>query len=268
MCGALATSAPVAVEDGAGEVEPLLDVDRIGGVLQRHAHLLGDRHEEVVEDLEHDRVGLGAERGLALLLLDAAQQDVVPGGDLGLPARLDDDGLVALDEQRRAVDAVAAGEVLAAVDGGIAARRRCRRRGGSRRASRRRRDERPVGLVAAGDAAVGGLDLDRLDDHRLVVVDEAELRLVRRLEIGARLVDGAGGEVDRQRRVGAVVADVQDRAARRRRRRERPAAAVRRTRRRAASSMVASRSAERCLRRAAGSGACWREAKTLDRPMP
>ena len=64
MCGALATSAPVAVEHRAGEIEPLLDVDRIGGVLQRHAHLLGDRHEQIVEDFEHDRVGFGAERGL------------------------------------------------------------------------------------------------------------------------------------------------------------------------------------------------------------
>ena len=58
MCGALATSRPSRVEHRAGEVEPLLDVDRIGGVLQRHAHLLGDRHEEVVEDLQHHRIGL------------------------------------------------------------------------------------------------------------------------------------------------------------------------------------------------------------------
>ena len=62
-----------AVEDRAGEIQPLLDVDRIGGVLQRHAHLLGDRHEEVVEHFQHDRVGLGAERRLPALLLDAAQ---------------------------------------------------------------------------------------------------------------------------------------------------------------------------------------------------
>jgi hypothetical protein len=49
MCGALATSAPDAVENRAGEIEPLLDVHRGGGFLQRLAHLLGDRHEEVVE---------------------------------------------------------------------------------------------------------------------------------------------------------------------------------------------------------------------------
>ena len=48
-------------EHRAGEVEPLLDVHRVGGVLQRDAHLLGDRHEQVVEHLEHDRIGLGAD---------------------------------------------------------------------------------------------------------------------------------------------------------------------------------------------------------------
>ena len=47
----------VGVEQRAGEVEPLLDVHRVGGVLQAQAHLLGDVHEEVVEDLEHHRVG-------------------------------------------------------------------------------------------------------------------------------------------------------------------------------------------------------------------
>ena len=51
------------VEDRAGEVEALLDVDRVRGGLQAHAHLLGDRHEQVVEDLQHDRVGSGAGLG-------------------------------------------------------------------------------------------------------------------------------------------------------------------------------------------------------------
>ena len=49
-------------EDRTGEVEPLLDVDRVGGVLQRHSHLLGDRHEQVVEHFEHDRIGISADR--------------------------------------------------------------------------------------------------------------------------------------------------------------------------------------------------------------
>ncbi len=102
MCGALATRSPVGVEHRAGEVEPLLDVDRIGRVLQRHAHLLGDRHEEVVEDLEHDRVDVRAERGLGPKRLHAGEHDVVELGHLRPPARLDDDGLRRLDDDRRA----------------------------------------------------------------------------------------------------------------------------------------------------------------------
>ena len=50
------------VEDGAAEVESLLDVDRHRGVLQHQAHLLGDVHEQVVEDLQLDRVDGGADR--------------------------------------------------------------------------------------------------------------------------------------------------------------------------------------------------------------
>ena len=50
------------VEQRAREIEPLLDVDRVRGVGERHAHLLGDRHEQVVEDFEQHRVGGRADR--------------------------------------------------------------------------------------------------------------------------------------------------------------------------------------------------------------
>ena len=35
------------VEQGAAEVQPLLDVDRVRGVLELQAHLLGNVHEQV-----------------------------------------------------------------------------------------------------------------------------------------------------------------------------------------------------------------------------
>jgi hypothetical protein len=44
------------VEQSAREVQPLLDVHRLGRRFQPDAHLLGDRHEKVVEDLQHDWV--------------------------------------------------------------------------------------------------------------------------------------------------------------------------------------------------------------------
>ena len=78
MCGALAISAPSRVEQRAGEIEPLLDVDRIGGVLQRDAHLLGDRHEEIVEDLEHHRIGLGADGDALRQRHDPLEHEIAP----------------------------------------------------------------------------------------------------------------------------------------------------------------------------------------------
>ena len=103
MCGALATSVPSCVEDRAGEVEPLLDVHRIGGVLQRHAHLLGDRHEQVVEDLQHHRIGRRCRwRRAAGSATTRVSTRWFLRGERGLPAVLDDDGLVRLDDERRA----------------------------------------------------------------------------------------------------------------------------------------------------------------------
>ena len=62
------------VEQGAGKIEPLLDIDRSCGRLQRDAHFLGDRHEQIAENLEHHRVGVGADR-LAMLGGRGAGQD-------------------------------------------------------------------------------------------------------------------------------------------------------------------------------------------------
>ena len=94
------------VEDGAGEIEPLLDIDRARGVLQRIAHLLGDRHEQIVEHFEHDGIGMLADARV-LALDDAGEQQMVARRDLRLPFRLDHDGLMVLDDERWAGDASA-----------------------------------------------------------------------------------------------------------------------------------------------------------------
>jgi hypothetical protein len=91
----------VGVEQRAREVEPLLDVDRVGGVLQLQAHLLGDVHEQVVEDLEQDRIDAragGATNGARRRPLE---DQVVERGDAAGPAGLDDRRRVALDDDRR-----------------------------------------------------------------------------------------------------------------------------------------------------------------------
>ena len=95
----------VAVEQRAGEIEPLLDVDGIGGVLQRDAHLLGDRHEEVVEDLEHHRIDRWCRRRRGRGSgTDALQHEIAPPVEQRAPARLDHGGRGRLADDRRAVD--------------------------------------------------------------------------------------------------------------------------------------------------------------------
>ena len=99
--------ASFAIEDGAGEVETFLDVDRACGVLQRVAHLLGDRREALVEHFEQHRIDVGAERGPRLALRGAGKQQMIFRRDLGLPVRLDHHGLMRLDDQGGARDAMA-----------------------------------------------------------------------------------------------------------------------------------------------------------------
>ncbi len=95
-----------AVEQRAGEVEPLLDVDRARGVGERHAHLFGDRHEQVVEDLQQHGVGAGGDRLTCLRRL-LLEQEVVRRGEQCAPAALHHHGVVRLADHRRPVDGIA-----------------------------------------------------------------------------------------------------------------------------------------------------------------
>ena len=144
--------ASLAVEQCAGKVEPLLDVDRIGGVLQRDAHLLGDRHEEMIEDLEHDRIGFGADRLAPRHGLDAGHQHMVFRRDRGAPALFDDDRLMRLDDQRRPIDLRAGAKRFTQKDIRLSPRARAKRsasRGRPQAArSMRRRASRDARLSA------------------------------------------------------------------------------------------------------------------------
>ena len=186
-------------EHRAGEVQPLLDVDRIGGVLQRHAHLLGDRHEQIVEYLEHHRVGGGADRALPFERHDALEQKVVLGGDFGLPAVLDDNRLVRLDDDGGTAHRLAGRKLLPRKHRGLlplAARIKSSPACGRGKGSACRREHRLGELGAAADC----LDRDRLDHQLLALVDEAKPRLVRGLEGGLHLREGRGNRDIESRR--------------------------------------------------------------------
>ena len=78
------------IKDRTGEIESLLDVDRIARVRKRHAHLLCNRHEQVVEHFEQYRVGRGADGVSTLSLFGAFKYEVIVWRDNSAPFRLYD----------------------------------------------------------------------------------------------------------------------------------------------------------------------------------
>ena len=97
----------VRTEQGTGEIQALLDVDRIRCVLQRGAHVFGHRHKQVVEDFEHNRIGAGTD-GLDGFTLDVSIQDEVAEciHDTS-PAMFNDNCPGCLDDDRRPGDNMA-----------------------------------------------------------------------------------------------------------------------------------------------------------------
>ena len=59
------------IKDRAGEIEALFNVDRVAGVGQCDTHLLGNRHEQIVENFEQHWVSCGADGVGALSLFGA-----------------------------------------------------------------------------------------------------------------------------------------------------------------------------------------------------
>ena len=197
------------VEQGAGEVEPLLDVDRMGRALQRRAHGLGHAHEAAVEQLQGDGVGrvggddAGGERHGA----GQADQTVrlgrgaPAGGDGDLGVGPDDQGGTVEDRQLRGlhnyplIPAKAGTQAFFGMPGAW-----------------------PIlpkntwvpafaGMSGVFSGSCGGLHLYAGDQDHPFRLDEPEQPLVGGFEGGFDGCEVAGG--DRQGRVGAVVAQAQ-----------------------------------------------------------
>ena len=198
---------PVGIEDRAGEVQPLLDVDRVRGVLQRQAHLLGDRHEPVVEHLQHDRIAVGPDRGFAGEVHHPFHDEIAGRGHARAPAGLHHGGRGGLENDGGPVHDIARRERVAPqdrcfvlrafeVDGDVRHRRR-----------------RPLAIDATGCDGMryilhrpDGLHGGRLDDEGLLRHHESVAAPVGVLEAVLHLRRGA--RLDEVRRVGALVAHV------------------------------------------------------------
>ena len=168
--------------------------------------MLGDGHVQVVENLQHHRVDFGA-HGMALRpRLDAFEHHVVARRHLGLPAGLDHGSGVGLGDDGRALDFVARLQRLAAEHRcGVLfpAGKHLHRLGRQRRAAAR------AGGGPGFDRGIGrayGLDRHRLGNQAAIGHEEGIAPAISRLELGhhGRNI----GEVDDQRRVGAVITKV------------------------------------------------------------
>ena len=173
MCGALAIRLPCGIEQRAAEIEPLLDVDRVGGVLQLQAHLLGNVHEQVVEHLQQHRVGGGARRVGDGAGLAALQHQVVQRGERRLPAGLDHGGGVLLGNDGRAGNHVAGAQVFAHHQRGIKPPAAGVDRHG---AAPRHLARRVHGVARLGRRVAGhhGLDRHRFHDQALALHQEGK----------------------------------------------------------------------------------------------
>ena len=101
------------IKQRAAEVQPLLDIDRVRGVLQLQAHLLGNVHEQVVEHFEEYRVNRRTCCKFNSTLRPSVQHQVVKRCQVCLPAGLNDRRCILLGNDGRARDDVAGLKVFA-----------------------------------------------------------------------------------------------------------------------------------------------------------
>ena len=195
-----------AVENGAGEVEPLLDVHGVRGVLQPQAHLLGDRHEEIVENLQPHRIDLSADRRRRRARARALEHEVVELGDRRAPLRFYHGGRVRLGDDRRPLDRLPGGELLASVE-----RRLVPGAGGEQlyRLRGLRGPSWPRRHFARRIARRDRFRRHGFGDQRAIGHEKGELLAIGPFELGEHLL--ARAEVHHERRIGAVVLEMRAR---------------------------------------------------------
>ncbi len=173
------------IEQRARVVEALADVDRLRRRLQHLAHLLGDVHEQVVEDLDARRVGGGGGRRAAAAGI--LEQQLSARQALHAPAFLHHHGTVRLDDERRTCERCVERRCghqrhfAPGAEPGAGARRQ-------RRIRRRRRHGERCGL----DRGLACLDAQRFDHHLQRVGGEAEAAQVVGMEALAHGGECAG----------------------------------------------------------------------------
>src|ERR1700722_20972678 len=67
---------PLVIKQRTREIKPFLDIDGVSGILQYRSHLLGNRHEHVVEKLEQHRIDRGTDGNSFRSRNDSAQEQI------------------------------------------------------------------------------------------------------------------------------------------------------------------------------------------------
>ena len=101
--GGVGDQSAAGVEQGAGKIQPLLDVHRACGALQGRAHGLGDSHEAPVEKLQGHRIGAAAHQLRGRAARHARQSDHAVGASRRAPSGGQPDLGVAAHNQQRTV---------------------------------------------------------------------------------------------------------------------------------------------------------------------
>ena len=102
--GCVGDQAASTIKQGAREIEALFDVDGIGGIGKRRAHLFSNRHEEIVEHFEHDRVSICAHSRHALGCNKTLKNEIAMSINSALPARFNHVGAGWFNDDRRPFD--------------------------------------------------------------------------------------------------------------------------------------------------------------------
>ena len=184
----------LAVEQGAAEIEPLLDVHRVRGVLQLQTHLLGDIHEQIVEDLEQHRIHRRAGRHALRTRHMAREQQMVEAGQLRLPTGFDHRRRILLGDDDRAQHPIAGAHVFAHHQRRVMPLRLpCDPHGKYTHRLARRHIARRVFRLARFGRAVARhhqLHRHRLDHQRTPLHQEREALAIRALERFGHLREG------------------------------------------------------------------------------
>ena len=104
------------VKHRARKIEPFLDVDGISRLFQRHPHLFGNRHEQIVENLQHHRISRRADRMATGELLGACQNQMLLGGQFALPARFHHGCVMRFNDECRPLDHLPRLQLRAIID--------------------------------------------------------------------------------------------------------------------------------------------------------